>query len=142
MTEYTHTMVPITSAAGGRSSRSLHYLISPPPEVWATDGTAKSLSRLSPWAKGATSPKVIPPSQRQSSIPGQCGSVQGLISLPKSRARKIPWRKEWQPTLIVLPGKSHGQRSLAGYNPRGCKGLDMTEQLTHTAWPPQVQLYH
>ena len=25
---------------------------------------------------------------------------------------KIPWRKKWQPTLIFLPGKSHGQRSL------------------------------
>ena len=25
--------------------------------------------------------------------------------------------KEWQPTLVFLPGKSHGQRSLAGYSP-------------------------
>ena len=30
---------------------------------------------------------------------------------------KFPWRKEWLPTLIYLPGESHGQRSLAGYNP-------------------------
>ena len=30
---------------------------------------------------------------------------------------KIPWRRKWQPTLVFLPGKSHGQRSLAGYNP-------------------------
>ena len=28
--------------------------------------------------------------------------------------RKIPWRKVWQPTPVFLPGKSHGQRSLAG----------------------------
>ena len=27
------------------------------------------------------------------------------------------WRKKWQPTPIILPGKSHGQRSLAGYSP-------------------------
>ena len=27
---------------------------------------------------------------------------------------KIPWRREWQPTAVFLPGKSHGQRSLAG----------------------------
>ena len=33
---------------------------------------------------------------------------------------KIPWRK-WQLTLVFLPGKSHGQRSLAGYSPWGCK---------------------
>ena len=29
---------------------------------------------------------------------------------------KIPWRREWQPTLVFLPGKSHGQRSLASYS--------------------------
>ena len=28
--------------------------------------------------------------------------------------RKIPWRKVWQPTLVFLPGESHGQRSLVG----------------------------
>ena len=43
--------------------------------------------------------------------------------------RKIPWQKKWLPTLVFLPGRSHGQRSLAGYSPWGCK--DMTEQ-THT----------
>ena len=32
---------------------------------------------------------------------------------------KIPWRKKWQPTLVFLPGKCHGQRSLAGYSPWG-----------------------
>ena len=46
--------------------------------------------------------------------------------------RKIPWRKEWQPTAIFLPGKSHGLRSLAGPSPWGRKELDTTEQLTHT----------
>ena len=34
---------------------------------------------------------------------------------------KIPWRRKWQPTLVFLPGKSHGQKSLAGYSPRGAK---------------------
>ena len=28
---------------------------------------------------------------------------------------KILWRRKWQPTLVFLPGESHGQRSLAGY---------------------------
>jgi hypothetical protein len=31
--------------------------------------------------------------------------------------RKIPWRRAWQPTPIVLPGESHGWRSLVGYSP-------------------------
>ena len=30
--------------------------------------------------------------------------------------RKIPWRRKWLPTLVFLPGKSYGQRSLAGYS--------------------------
>ena len=34
---------------------------------------------------------------------------------------KISWRREWQPTTVFLPGKSHGQRSLAGYSPQGHK---------------------
>ena len=42
------------------------------------------------------------------------------------------WRREWQATPIFLPGESHGQRSLAGYNPQGCKESDVTEQLTLT----------
>ena len=40
---------------------------------------------------------------------------------------KIPWRRAWQPTLVFLPGESHGQRSLVGYSPWGCKESDMTE---------------
>ena len=30
---------------------------------------------------------------------------------------KIPWKRKWQPTAAFLPGKSHEQRSLAGYGP-------------------------
>ena len=41
---------------------------------------------------------------------------------------KIPWRKAWQPTPIFLPRESHGQRSLASYNPWGRKESNMTEQ--------------
>ena len=43
---------------------------------------------------------------------------------------KIPWKREWQPTPVFLPGKSHGQRSLVSYSPWGCKELDTTERLT------------
>ena len=41
---------------------------------------------------------------------------------------KIPWRKKWQTTSVFLPGKSHGQRSLVGYSPWGCKKSDVTER--------------
>ena len=40
---------------------------------------------------------------------------------------KISWRREWLPTPVFWSGEFHGQRSLAGYSPWGCKELDMTE---------------
>ena len=41
-----------------------------------------------------------------------------------------PGDENGNPTLIFLPEKSHGQRSLVGYSPRGCKESDTTEQLS------------
>ena len=38
-------------------------------------------------------------------------------------------RRQWQPTTVLLPGNSHGWRSLVGCGPWGCKELDTTEQL-------------
>ena len=38
-------------------------------------------------------------------------------------------RRKWHPTPGLLPGKSHGQRSLVGCSPLGCWESDMTEQL-------------
>ena len=45
--------------------------------------------------------------------------------------RFIPsyWRRKWQPTPVLLPGKSHGWRSLIGYSPWGPKESDTTERL-------------
>ena len=34
---------------------------------------------------------------------------------------KMPWRREWLPTPVFLPGEFHGQRSLTGYCPWGHK---------------------
>ena len=48
--------------------------------------------------------------------------------------RKIPWRKEWLPTPVLLPGEFHGQRNPLGYSPWGHKELDTTEQ--HTSSSP------
>jgi len=39
--------------------------------------------------------------------------------------RKIPWRREWQPTPVLLPGEFHGPRSLVGYTPQGHKESDI-----------------
>ena len=40
---------------------------------------------------------------------------------------EIPWRRARQPTPALLPGESHGQRSLEGYGPKGGKESDTTE---------------
>ena len=44
--------------------------------------------------------------------------------------KKIPWRRQWLPTPVFLPGEFHVQRSLVSYSPWGCKESDMTEWLT------------
>ena len=50
----------------------------------------------------------------------------------RSLGQKDPWRREWLPTQVFLPRKFHGQRSLVGYSPWGCKELSTTECLTQT----------
>jgi len=43
---------------------------------------------------------------------------------------KIPWRREWLPTPVFLPGEFHGERSLVSHSPWGHTKSDMTEQQT------------
>ena len=57
-------------------------------------------------------------------------NVGDLGSIPGSG--RFPWRRKWQPTPIFLPGKSHGQRKLAGYSPWGRKESDTAERLYFT----------
>ena len=44
---------------------------------------------------------------------GDTGSIPG--------SERFPWKRKWEPIPIFLPGKSHGQRNLAGYSPWGLK---------------------
>ena len=55
--------------------------------------------------------------------------VKRLSAMRESWVGKICWRRKWQSTPVLLPGKSHGQRSLIGYSPWGRKETDMTERL-------------
>ena len=66
--------------------------------------------------------KNPPETQEKACVAGDMFSILG--------SGKIPWRKKWQPTPVFLPGEFHGQRSLVGYSPWGCKESDTTEQ-TH-----------
>ena len=53
----------------------------------------------------------------------------------------MTWKRKWQPSLVLLPGKSHGWRSLVGYSPCGCKESDTSEQL-HFTHSIHFILYH
>ena len=55
-----------------------------------------------------------------------------LDSVKKQRhhfADKVPYSQGYEPTPVLLPGKSHAQRSMVGYSPWGCKESDTTERL-------------
>ena len=57
--------------------------------------------------------------------------VKNPPAMQETQVQSLGWEdpleKEWLPTPVFLPGESHGQRSLAGHSPWGCKELDMTE---------------
>ena len=57
-----------------------------------------------------------------------------------SLGQEDPWRRKWQPIPVFLPGKSHVQRSLAGYSPWGCKriGHDLGNKQLYT----HIMVYH
>ena len=65
-----------------------------------------------------------------SSHKGSVCNAGDADSIP--RLGRFPWGRKWQPTLVFLPGESHGQRSWAGYSPWGHKESDMTEH-AHTS---------
>ena len=70
------------------------------------------------------------------SFPG--GSDGKSVCLQFGRPRfdpwvgKIPWRRKWQPTPVVLPGKFHGWRNVICYSPWGRKESDTTEGLVYS----------
>ena len=68
-------------------------------------------------------------------LPRRCSGKESTCQCRRHKfnpwIRKIPWRRKWKPTPVFLPGKSHGQRHLTGYSPRGRKESDMTEH-AHT----------
>ena len=59
--------------------------------------------------------------------PANAGDVRGGFD---PCVGQIPWSKKCHPTSVFLPGKLLGQRSPAGYSPRGHKELDATERLS------------
>ena len=60
--------------------------------------------------------------------------VKNLPAVQETQVRlleqKDPWRREWQPTPVFLPGEFQEQRSLVGYNPWGRREPDTAECLS------------
>ena len=57
--------------------------------------------------------------------PASAGELRDVGSILESR--RSPGGRTWKPTLVFLPGESHGQRRLAGYSLSGYTNSDMTE---------------
>ena len=66
----------------------------------------------------------FPGSSVVKNLPANAGATRDAGAVPGWG--RSPGRK-WQPTPVFLPGKPHGQRSLAGYNPWGHRESDMAE---------------
>ena len=70
--------------------------------------------------------------------------VKNLPAMQEARGfdpciRKIPWRREWQPTAVFLSGESQGQRSLEGYSPWGRRlSNSLSRRLIQEAPPHQT----
>ena len=79
-------------------------------------------------------PSIVKFSICYSSFPGGAGGKEPTCHCRRHNdpfVRKIPWRRKCQPTLVVLSGKPHGQKSLTGYSSWDCKESVTTEHIAH-----------
>ena len=95
-------------------------------EAWwaAVSGVTQSRTWLK-WLSSRSRSRRVSMMAHQVKNPPAMQETQEMQVNPS--VRKIPWRRKWQPIPIVLHGKSHGQRSLAGYSLWGRTELDTTE---------------
>ena len=67
--------------------------------------------------------------------------VKNLPAVQDTQVWKIPWRRQWHPTPVFLPGESHGRRSLAGYSPWGHKSWARPTTTTWVSWGQLPSVY-
>ena len=70
---------------------------------------------------------MVYPETRASQVTGEEPASQGMRLRFDPWVGKVPCRRERQPTPVLLPGRSHGWRSQAGYSPWGHKELHIAE---------------
>ena len=71
--------------------------------------------------------RQLPSGSEVKNLPANAGDMDSIAGWERSSAG----RRKVQAAPVFLPGKSHGQRSLAGYNPWGHKELDTRSDWTH-----------
>ena len=91
--------------------------------VWGGDGISINVSQSWGFSSGSSGKEPA----------CQCRRCKGYRFDPW--VRKIPWKRAWLLTLVLLPGESHGQKGLAGYSAWGLKELGMTEATWHSCIP-------
>ena len=107
---------------------------------WEYSGelTCRTRSRIRRWREAAEYNKIshwiAERSKEWLGFPGGASGKQPACQCRRRRrcgfdpwVGKIPWRRTQQPTPVFLPGESHRQRSLVGYNPQSCSESDTTE---------------
>ena len=133
--------------------RQLYHLITdshlPEPPAHCKEGLTPRCPREKPGGAGAAQRAIC--SLSRHIHPGEAGqgragtmvrSHSETLSVWKGRTfgpGPNPWRKAWQPTPVMSPGESHGQRSLAGYGPWHRIGTRLKRLSTHacTHKPPR-----
>ena len=99
--------------------------------MWRTDSLEKTLilgniegrrrrgatenDMVSHWLNGCEFKQTPGDSEKHGSL--ACCSPRGRKELDMTE--QLNWRRQWHPTPVLLPGESHGRRSLVGYNPWG-----------------------
>ena len=147
---------PGSPVPGILQARTLGWVAISFSNAWKRKVKEKSLSRVwlltTPWTAAHQAP---PPwdfpgkSIRVGAIAFSAGGPSGKEPTCRCRrhkryefgpwVEKIPWRRTWQPTAVFLPGKSHGQRSLVGYSPWGCKRV-WHDSARRRQWQPTPAL--
>ena len=132
-------------APGGHSQENGVYFC---PQWWFHHGKCRPLGLLT--SPEPTSQKLFADKgghDNGASLSGEESACQRRMT---ERHRFDPWVGEiswgWkqQAAPVFLPGKSHGQRSLVSYSPRGCRESDMIEWLSTHTWPrrPDFPFYN
>lgn len=110
------------------------YQIPPPPPKHLSLSMYQAFTM---WQTSSLATPVKTPSCLWLSSMGFLGSSDGEEYAYQCRSPgfnpwvgRIPWRREWQPTLVFFPGEYQDKRSLVGCSPKGCKEADIPEH-TH-----------